>query len=286
MGLTPQHSNMPKYLQINLNRCKAAQALLSQVAAEKLADLVFVSEPNKSEGSHWYMDKSGDVGIINTKKTRLENEGLAERGFRWITSQGIRYYSCYWSPNSTFKEYLDFLTNLHSSVKCATMEVLITDDFNAKHSDWGSLANDKRGEALVDLINSIGFIVCNKGRKSTFNKGSIIDITIASPTLAQRVRNWKVLEDESLSDHFYVEFEISPAHGLESAPPQKPRKVDLKKLREALLSDNFYITPTPTDAHQCANNLVAAVHRCCNNPNLHHSKHRKLYTGGLRKSPD
>lgn len=230
---------MTKYLQINLNRCKAAQALLSQVASEKLADLVFVSEPNRSEGSHWYMDKSGDAGIINTQKTRLENEGLTERGFRWITSQGIRFYSCYWSPNSTSKEYLDFLTSLHSSIKSATTEVLITGDFNAKHSEWGSPAYDKRGEALADLINSNGYIVCNKGRKITFNKGSIIDITIASPTLALRVRNWKVLDDESLSDHFYIEFEIRPAHGRDSAPQQNLRKVDLNKLREALLSENF-----------------------------------------------
>lgn len=266
---------MLKFIQINLNRCKAAQALLSQVAVEKLADLVFVSEPNRSEGTHWYMDKSGDAGIINTKKIRIENEGVTERGFRWIMSQGIRFYSCYWSPNSTFKEYLDFLTSLHSSIKSATTEVLITGDFNAKHSDWGSPANDKRGEALVDLINSTGLIVCNEGRKSTFNKGSIIDITIASPTLAQRVRNWKVLDEETLSDHFYVEFEISHTHERDSTPPQKPRKVDLNKLREALLSGNFYSAPTPIDAHQCANSLVAAVHKCCNIPNSHHPKQRK-----------
>ncbi|KAF0748136.1 Reverse transcriptase domain-containing protein [Aphis craccivora] len=157
------------------------------------------------------MDKSGDAGIINTKKTRLESEGLTERDFRWIMSQGIRFYSCYWSPNSTFKEYLDFIPSLHSSIKSATTEVLITGDFNAKHSNWGAPANEKRGEALVDLIKSTGFIVCNKRRKSTFNKGSIIDITIALPALAQRVRNWKILDDESLSDHFYIEFEISPA---------------------------------------------------------------------------
>ncbi|KAF0748134.1 Reverse transcriptase domain-containing protein [Aphis craccivora] len=33
--------------------------------------------------------------------------------------------------------------------------------------------------------------------------------------------------------------------------------------------------PTPTDAHQSANSLVAAVHKCCNTPNSHHLKQRK-----------
>ena len=268
-------NKMPKYIQINLNRCKAAQALLSQVAAEKTADFVFVCEPNRSEGRSWYMDNSGDAAIINIKKTRLENEGLAEDGYRWITAQSIRLYSCYWSPNSTFKEYQDFLTSLEASIRSETTEVLIAGDFNAKHSDWGSPTNDKRGEALVDLINSIGLVTCNKGKKSTFHKGSIIDLTIASPALAQKIKYWKVLDDVTLSDHFYIEFELSLDNNRNSGSTPKHPRLDLDKLKAVLLSDKLTQAPEPTDAEQCANTLVTDIQECQNNRTLNSGKQRK-----------
>ncbi|KAL4121475.1 hypothetical protein QTP88_013984 [Uroleucon formosanum] len=83
-------------------------ALLSQVTVEKSANFVIVCEPNR-KGPSWYIDKSGDAAIINIKRTRLENEGLAEPGFRWVTAHGIRIYSCYWSPTPPSQNTWPFL---------------------------------------------------------------------------------------------------------------------------------------------------------------------------------
>jgi len=220
------------------------------------------------------------------KRSRLDNEGLAETGFRWVTSQDIRLYSCYWFPNSTFKEYIDFLISLQSSIKSATTEVLIAGDFNAKHTDWGSPANDRRREALVDMINSTGLITYNTGKKSTFHKGSIINLTIASPALAQRVLNWKVLDDISLSDHFYIEFEVSPKHNRSNEKAQKPPRVDLNKFKAVLQTDKINSTLRQTDAEKCANTLVADIHKCCSAPTPKPRKPKKvralLVTGNFK----
>jgi len=63
---------MPKYLKINLNCCKAAQALLHLVAAEEDIDFILASEFNRVEGPNWYADTLDKAAIVNVSKTRLE----------------------------------------------------------------------------------------------------------------------------------------------------------------------------------------------------------------------
>lgn len=123
---------MTKCLQINLNCCKAAQALLLQTAAETSIDFVFASEFNRPEGPNWYTD-TNKAAIINVKRVGVDNLGVSEPGFRWIEAGGRRLYSCYWSPNSPYADYLDFLYRLEArSVRC---EVLVAGDLDAHHSD-------------------------------------------------------------------------------------------------------------------------------------------------------
>lgn len=73
---------MIKFLQINLDRCIVAQALMHQIALEKSADFIQTSEQNRVEGPNWYADETNKAAIINVKKSTLENEGRDELGFR------------------------------------------------------------------------------------------------------------------------------------------------------------------------------------------------------------
>lgn len=80
-------------LQINLNCCKAAQALLYQTAAERSVDFIFVSELNSPEGPNWYTDSNKKAAIVNIKSAQIEDLGSGEPDFRWITISGTRVYS-------------------------------------------------------------------------------------------------------------------------------------------------------------------------------------------------
>jgi exonuclease III len=253
---------MIKCIQINLNCCKAAQALLHQVAAEKSTNFIFLSEPNRNEDTNWHTDTTGKATIVNANRIRLDNEGTGEAGFRWVTAHGIRLYSCYWSPNSTFTDYMDFLNRLEQSIRSERSEAIITGDFNAKHTDWGSPKSENRGEALADLINALGLIICNKGNSSTFYKGSIIDLTIATPNLASKVLGWKVLKEESLSDHFYITFDVHLGNANKNTHKPRPPKIDLKKLESALVSDRFNQISTRNNTERCALALTEAIHEC------------------------
>jgi len=97
---------MISFLQINLNCCKAAQALMYQTAAEISADFLIVSEYNKVD-SNWYVDANNKTAFVNAKNAAITSAGSSEAGFRWVSAAGIRIYSCYWSPNTNLSKKKD-----------------------------------------------------------------------------------------------------------------------------------------------------------------------------------
>lgn len=90
-------------------------------------------------------------------------------------------------------------------------ECIITRDINAKPMRWGNRMDDERGNLWLEWIDELDMMVLNEGDKPTFerdNSTSIIDVTFASIRVGRMVRDWKVLEEESLSDHNYIYFEV------------------------------------------------------------------------------
>lgn len=159
---------MYKYLQINLHCCKAAQALLHQTVAELAIDLLFLSEYHRAESSAWYTDINGKAAIVPITRVNIDEFHTNEDGFCWVEISGVRHYACYWSPNSSHQEYFDFLARLEVSIRASRSEAIIVGDFNAHHTDWESKNCNKRGEALSDLIDGLGLVICNTGTKPTF----------------------------------------------------------------------------------------------------------------------
>lgn len=174
---------MTEYLQINLHCSKAAQDLLHQTAAECSIDFVSAAEYNKLGGANWFVDTSNKTAIINVTNNQLDDTGTSEAGFRWIESGGERLYSCYWSPISTYAEYIDFTERLERSIKGSTKRVFVAGDFSVWHLSWGSRKNNRRGKTLYDMIVGLNLVICNldgsptfefRGRQSIVDKGTSI----------------------------------------------------------------------------------------------------------------
>ncbi|KAA5586620.1 hypothetical protein F3H15_37360, partial [Pseudomonas aeruginosa] len=113
---------------------------------------------------------------------------------------------------------------------------------NAKSSAWGSPVTDHRGEVLEEWAVTTGLVVLNRGSEYTCVRqrgGSIVDVWFASPSVASRVRDWRVaVEVETLSDHRYIRFDVSAqtASGRQPTTPinDGPRWA-LKRIDEELL---------------------------------------------------
>lgn len=272
---------MTKFLQINLHCAKVAQDLMCQSATEEEIDFIFVSEYNSRGGRQWYPDSNGKAAIVCNSDNVVDDTGQCEHGFRWITVGEITLYSCYWSPNTTLQEYEQFLTRLENSVRGRNTEILIAGDFNAWHTTWGSRYNNLRGESLVDMITSLGLVICNTGSSPTFQRGnteSVIDLTLATPGLAARIKNWEVADATTLSDHNYIKFTIQTppqdTHG--SHPSAKRMKLDYRKLEEALGAGELVSVAT-LDADSCVATLTTKILEVCGTETDTPNKRKSVY---------
>ncbi len=86
-------------------------------------------------------------------------------------------------------------------------------DSNAHSVLWGCEETNRRGEEFEDLILRFNLNVASSGGEYTFSTSranSIIDITLINPLTPSSFfpKNWRVLAEESFSDHKYLAFEL------------------------------------------------------------------------------
>jgi hypothetical protein len=96
---------------------------------------------------------------------------------------------------------------------------IITGDLNAHHPLWNSrVRHPTRADELIMLIEEQGWHLVNVPDTPThsFRKGtgsSVLDLTIAAPSVAREVSNWAIDEENQTgSDHEVVTFQITSLH--------------------------------------------------------------------------
>ena len=95
--------------------------------------------------------------------------------------------------------------------KKVNKEILIGTDSNAHSQLWMCESDNTRGEIFEDFISQNNLFVSNIGNKNTYDcttGKSIIDVTIVSILLVDRVKNWVVQDKDYFSDHKMISFNI------------------------------------------------------------------------------
>jgi len=135
--------------------------------------------------------------------------GVSYAAVRWGSTTFI---ACYAPPRWDLATFETCLERMSAVVRGATAHSLIVaGDFNAKFLAWGCNTPNRRGEILLGWAVSLGLVVLNKGRASTCVRPqteSVVDVTFGSLWMAQKVKNWRVMRDEFLSDHLHIEVVI------------------------------------------------------------------------------
>jgi len=129
---------------------------------------------------------------------------------------------------------------------CGDEKTIVCGDFNAWNVEWGSRVTTPRGSLLSDLAWSLGLVLANRGSSPTFIRGeatTIIDITFTKNTV---VTEWRVLPEDSLSDHQYLAFSVDvqesrPARAVMAAPPNVHPGWSVRK-RDLLAFANYVET--------------------------------------------
>ena len=119
-------------------------------------------------------------------------------------------------------------------------EVLILADANAHSGMWNSHKVSVRGEAFEDFIFENNLHVHNTGDRYTYvryNAQSIIDITLITSVLAQRIKNWNVRDAIKSSDHCSIEM-ILCIDGAEKRTIRNFHKADWEKFYRTVAEKN------------------------------------------------
>ncbi len=131
--------------------------------------------------------------------------GIAEHHICDVTitlkKHKIRIINIYKSPKLSSK-LINFKPLTNSNIP-----IIICGDFNARHILWDPTVTNDHGIDLVQHLDKIGFLHVLNTRKPTYEKGSALDLTLVSNTIAPLCQ-WDT-SDVLFSDHHAVEVTIS-----------------------------------------------------------------------------
>ncbi|XP_068148345.1 uncharacterized protein [Drosophila tropicalis] len=242
----------------------SAQDLLKQTVRDLKVDFSILCEPYSHIQDHsWTQNHRYGAAIWSNSRTHLENQHSAD-GYVRARYNGVYVCSCYIAPSKHIDEFCSILDGLVEDARTHT-PTIIAGDFNAWATEWGSQRTTRRGRALLDAFATLNISLLNVGNTHTYNKagrGSVIDLTFASPCLA-RSAQWAVSDIYTHSDHFAIVCSIKscpPAHTPTTFYSRAPSTLS----EEALFTMMTQVTrSSSTDADTQANHMSDILRRAC-----------------------
>jgi len=107
---------------------------------------------------------------------------------------------------------LGSLTKLIRNARRQRLEVIIGTDCNAHSTLWGSPDTNVRGECLEEFLFDMNLVVTNVGNIPTYENAvaaTIIDLTLSTSDLADRISSWRVDRQFQGSDHHLIRFDLN-----------------------------------------------------------------------------
>ena len=263
--------------------------MLYQTAKEQEASILLGSKQYKNpDNSGWHSDNRGDavIHVLPRANTQVSSTERGNGYIRCVLDCTV-VYSCYYPPNASLEIFQADLDDLEGSIRPGP--IIVAGDFNAKSRSRSGGPEDRRGQLLDEMMVSLDLIMINHPGMATFERkasSSVLDLAFLRPTLRKDLREWTILEEESLSDHRYVCFEFkSRKHG---APRAKPvgwavKKFDRDSIAECISETSELDKTRTTD--ELTRNYTIEISRAndaiCpeDNTNI-----KGLLSGGTQKS--
>ncbi|KAG8239375.1 hypothetical protein J437_LFUL018717 [Ladona fulva] len=108
-------------------------------------------------------------------------------------------------PNTELEDLVNFC-------KTKSWDLLVGCDSNSHHSVWGSSDVNPMGESLLEYLMTTELQLLNRGSQPTFRSNvreEVIDISICTSNIVHKIKEWRVSEETSLSNHFHILFTLS-----------------------------------------------------------------------------
>ncbi len=235
--------------QINLQKCRAATVELGRKESDHIQ---LITEPytiksrvsllNNTLGHSWSTRSGKPRAAIWCNNQlcpwmveRFTNEDICVIAFK-MNGRTVYCAAVYLDNNLTVR--LRKFVQLLEFCDSKRIPLIVGADSNAHSVLWGCEETNKRGEELEELILRFNLNVANTAGEYTFSTSranSIIDITLVNPPTSNSFfpKNWRVLSEESFSDHKYLAFELGEFDE-EIRLTRKLKGVDWQKFTEGM----------------------------------------------------
>ena len=146
---------------------------------------------------------------------------------------------------------------------CATTGVFIGGDFNAHHNILGSDRQNRSGQHLAEVMDTVPEATLLNTGEPTHIHGGILDLSYSSPHLSHGAK-WDI-HDSLASDHFAITVTINSPKlaSPEFVPRWNTRKADWPRFREELLK-HLALTEPGLTINDVERRLVDALHQAAN----------------------
>lgn len=145
-------------------------------------------------------------------------------------------------------------------------------DANAHHTIWSSTDINKRGEDLLNYISSNNIDIRNKGNSPTFVNAirqEVLDLTLCSYLLSDKIANWHVSDEESLSDHKHIRFDYKAGSNLIESY-RNPKKTNWDLYSFYLMNGNSYkgeqilsVSQLENASDEIIDKMISSYHASC-----------------------
>jgi len=277
-----------KVLQLNLHRSGAAAANLAALIAEESAIVVLVQEPPTIANRVYGRPPHSEIHVETAGKAR-PRACIYTRGVEaWpmvgfidrdlsavkVRSQGrdLIIASSYMAaehpaPPAGVKKLVDYCEDRR-------WPLIIGTDCNSHNTAWGSTDVNHRGEQLLDYLLEASLMWANHGAKPTFvtrTRAEVLDITVYNNTAAGRIKDWKVEDSPTLSDHRAISFLLPQAEVIRRR--YRPvKRTDWIKYQETLAHNQLKAGPPvpllteqelEQEACKLEDEIIGAYHEAC-----------------------
>lgn len=212
-----------RVLQLNMRRSTVVTGEVRELVKEKKLDILLLQEPyvRKQDQSHTFYGLGTGMKVAAVRSARpWAAVALCNPNFQMIfisqlstthcvcaevQAPGCSIYvvSYYFQWSDDIEQHLRHLEMVLRSLM--GKRILIALDANARSSLWGPQTTNSRGEKLEELIRAFGLHVANDASQPptywTTRGSSYIDVTLGSASMARFIREWRVQEDWTSSDH-------------------------------------------------------------------------------------
>ena len=223
--------NNIRVVQANLQHARGASGVLLHRFAKEDLDLALVQEPwvnnhrvlglAQSKCKLLYDDghPSPRAAILVNKRikftpiTEFINRDIVAIRMEVPTARGksiVNIVSAYF-PGDEEEAPPSLISNFVTRCREQNQHFIIGCDANAHHTVWGSNDINSRGESLLEYISAENIDICNTGNKPTYvnsRRQEVLDLTLCSQILSDKISCWEVSDEESLSDHRHITFFI------------------------------------------------------------------------------